>query len=187
MATNTTNYGWTKPDYEDAADIMVINDTIDNIDAQVKTNENNILLLESLNGGKNIARVASATKTGGGYFLSNAANTLTIPQNTAVYICFDYDVSSGQVSFQLTNSNGDVLSGTSVYTPIGPATGHKVQKVIPTTNDAKGYNAYNNGSGTVKISNIMIVPANIYEAGFTDYQPYCMTNAEITAWILSQS
>lgn len=42
MATITTNYGWTKPDYEDDADIMVINDTIDNIDAQVKTNENNI-------------------------------------------------------------------------------------------------------------------------------------------------
>ena len=43
MATNTTNYGWTKPSYEDAADIEVINGTIDNIDAQVKTNENNIL------------------------------------------------------------------------------------------------------------------------------------------------
>lgn len=38
MASNTTNYGWTKPDYEDDADIMVINDTIDNIDAQVKAN-----------------------------------------------------------------------------------------------------------------------------------------------------
>ncbi len=148
--------------------------------AQIEINKNNILLLESLNGGKNIARVASATKTGSGYFLSNAANTLTIPQNTAVYICFDYDVSSGQVSFQLTNSNGDVLSGTSVYTPTGPATGHKVQKVIPTTNDAKGYNAYNNGSGTVQISNIMIVPADIYESGFTDYQPYAMSNAELT-------
>ena len=40
MATATTNYGWTKPSYEDDADIMVINDTIDNIDAQVKANEN---------------------------------------------------------------------------------------------------------------------------------------------------
>lgn len=39
MATNTTNYGWTKPSYEDAADIEVINGTIDNIDAQLKTVE----------------------------------------------------------------------------------------------------------------------------------------------------
>ena len=36
MASNTTNYGWTKPDYEDDADIMVINDTIDNIDTKMK-------------------------------------------------------------------------------------------------------------------------------------------------------
>ena len=43
MATTTTNYGWTKPSYEDDADIMVINDTIDDIDAQVKLNETNIL------------------------------------------------------------------------------------------------------------------------------------------------
>lgn len=43
MATNTTNYGWTKPDYEDDADIAVLNETFDDIDEQVKTNENNIL------------------------------------------------------------------------------------------------------------------------------------------------
>ena len=48
MATNTTNYGWTKPSYEDAADIEVINGTIDNIDAQVKTNENNISSLQNM-------------------------------------------------------------------------------------------------------------------------------------------
>ncbi len=35
MASNTTNYGWTKPDYEDDADIMVINGTIDSIDADL--------------------------------------------------------------------------------------------------------------------------------------------------------
>lgn len=39
MATNTTNYGWTKPDYEDDADIAVLNETFDAIDAQVKTIE----------------------------------------------------------------------------------------------------------------------------------------------------
>lgn len=42
MATNTTNYGWTKPSYEDAADIEVINSTFDSIDEQVKSNEDNI-------------------------------------------------------------------------------------------------------------------------------------------------
>lgn len=57
MATNTTNYGWTKPSYEDAADIEVINGTIDNIDAQVKAiddqvqlNKKNILTLQQKSG-----------------------------------------------------------------------------------------------------------------------------------------
>jgi len=48
MATNTTNYGWTKPDYKDGADIAVLNETFDAIDAQVKTNENNILLKQDI-------------------------------------------------------------------------------------------------------------------------------------------
>ena len=50
MATNTTNYNWTKPDYEDDADIKDLNDNFDDIDAQVKAiddqvqlNKNNIL------------------------------------------------------------------------------------------------------------------------------------------------
>lgn len=42
MASNTTNYGWTKPDYEDDADIQVISATIEAIDAQMKSNEDNI-------------------------------------------------------------------------------------------------------------------------------------------------
>ena len=42
MATNTTNYGWTKPDYEDDADIAVLNETFDAIDAQVKTIESSL-------------------------------------------------------------------------------------------------------------------------------------------------
>lgn len=61
MATATTNYGWSKPSYEDDADIMVINDTIDDIDAQVKSNETKITvnraeLIELVDSGaKNIA------------------------------------------------------------------------------------------------------------------------------------
>ena len=56
MATNTTNYNWTKPDYEDDADIKDLNDNFDGIDAQIKAiddqvqlNKNNILTLEQAN------------------------------------------------------------------------------------------------------------------------------------------
>ena len=34
---------------------------------------------------------------------------------------------------------------------------------------------------------MMIVPKSVWDSGFTSYQPYAMTNAEITAWILAHS
>lgn len=37
MATTTTNYGLTKPDYTDAADIAVLNANFDKIDTTLKT------------------------------------------------------------------------------------------------------------------------------------------------------
>ena len=40
---------------------------------------------------------------------------------------------------------------------------------------------------SVTYSNMMIQTKESYDAGFTDYQPYAMSNAEITAWILAQS
>lgn len=48
MATNTTNYNWTKPDYEDDADIKDLNDNFDAIDAQMKANENNISAIKAI-------------------------------------------------------------------------------------------------------------------------------------------
>jgi len=86
MATNTSNYGWTKPSYEDAADIEVINGTIDNIDAQVKTNENNIskdeaALVELVDGGaKNILQIGTAVtvEKNGVTAVSNTDGSVTI-------------------------------------------------------------------------------------------------------------
>lgn len=60
MATNTTNYNWLKPSYEDEPDIMVISDTIDNIDAQVKTVETAIVKLVDA-GAKNLMNLAAPT------------------------------------------------------------------------------------------------------------------------------
>lgn len=150
---------------------------------QITTNENNILMLETMNGAKNLAKVATGTRTGTGYFLNvDTVNTMDIAANTSVYMIFDYVIADGQSSMQLTDSDGQVIAGTTIYTAAGTTSGHKVSKVTPSVN-ARGYNFYSSSTGDVTISNIMIVPADIYEAGFTDYQPYCMTNAEITAWI----
>lgn len=67
MATNTTNYGWTKPDYEDDADIAVLNETFDAIDEQVKTNENNISNVQTslAVGSSDDGKVLTASYSGG--------------------------------------------------------------------------------------------------------------------------
>ena len=85
MATNTTNYGWTKPDYEDDADIAVLNETLDAIDEQVKTNENNISLITPElielvdSGAKNLIELDLATikslNNSSGYTWNNNAVT----------------------------------------------------------------------------------------------------------------
>lgn len=148
---------------------------------QIETNKNNILLLEQMNGAKNLAKVATGTRTGSGYFFVNETSKI-IDSNTSVYIVFDYELESGQASVQLTDNNGNVITNTSVYTTAGTTSGHKAAKVT-LTKAAYGYNAYYNSTGAVTISNMMIIPAEIYDAGFTDYQPYAPTNAELYAMI----
>ena len=45
MATQTTNYGLTKPSYNETADIGVINSNMDIIDAKMKENADNVSTL----------------------------------------------------------------------------------------------------------------------------------------------
>jgi len=47
MSTKTTNYELEKPEYSDAADVKVINDNMDIIDGQMKTNADNITAVNS--------------------------------------------------------------------------------------------------------------------------------------------
>lgn len=84
MATNSSNYNWTKPSYEDDADIEVISTTIEAIDAQVKANEDNITvnreaLAEIINNGpKNKLSWTAADKTHNGItFTVNSNGTVT--------------------------------------------------------------------------------------------------------------
>lgn len=146
-----------------------------------QTNENNILTLERLNGAKNLAPYNSGEHIGNASYWFLHTNCIDIAAGTSVYLVYDYTQTAGQYSLQLTDENGQIISGTASYTTDGATSGHRVTKVtIPTGKTAKGYNAYHNTNATVTISNFMIVPAEIYEAGFTDYQPYALPNTKIT-------
>jgi len=139
-------------------------------------------VLEEMNGAKNLAPYNSGEHTGNASYWFQHTNCIDISAGTSVYLVFDYTVTAGQYSIQLTDENGQIISGTAAYTTEGTTSGHKTAKVtIPTGKTAKGYNSYHSSNATVTVSNFMIVPAEIYEAGFTDYQPYALSNAELTA------
>lgn len=159
-------------------------EALQKIDRNQRADETNILLLETMNGAKNLAPFNSGAHTGNAMYWFAHPNCIDIAENTSVYLVFDYTQTSGQYSVQLTNANGDALTSTLAYTTSNTTSGHVVKKVtVPSGITAKGYSSYHNTNATVTISNFMIVPAEIYEAGFTDYQPYAMSNVELTAAI----
>ena len=105
MSTNTTNYGWTKPSYEDAADIEVINGTIDNIDAQLKANDDksNSALVELVDSGaKNKLNHTAYTRTVNGVtFTVNADRSITITSDgtntqSLLYLVQNYTIPAGR-------------------------------------------------------------------------------------------
>lgn len=184
MATNTTNYGWTKPSYEDAADIEVINGTIDNIDEQVKTNENNIskdeaALVEIVDGGaKNLMKNTAVSQSVNGVeFTVNSDGTVTA-NGTA----------TANAIFYLTNlqslSNGLILSGT-------PSTGSIASFCMQVRTDAQNVlmNEYGGGAtiantDQMRTYRFCIRIANGYTADNLIFKPMLCTKA---AWDISQT
>lgn len=151
-------------------------------DIKDSTARSNVVLLETMNGAKNIAPYNSGEHTGNASFWFLHPNCIDIAAGTSLYLVYDYTQTAGQISIQLTDSNGNIISGTASYSTDDTTSGHKATKVtVPTGKTAKGYNAYHSTNATVTVSNFMIIPAEIYEAGFTDYQPYAMSNAELTS------
>ena len=150
-------------------------------DIKDATARSNVVLLETMNGAKNIAPYNSGEHTGNASYWFLHPNCIDIAAGTSIYLVYDYTQTAGQISIQLTDSNGNIIPGTSSYSTQDTTSGHKATKVtVPSGKTAKGYNAYHSANATVTVSNFMIIPADIYEAGFTDYQPYALPNTALT-------
>lgn len=244
MATNTTNYGWTKPDYEDDADIAVLNETFEAIDAQVKTvetalnnkqsaltaaqlaavnsgidsekveqietNKNNILTLETMNGAKNKfdyeawknCGVLNGTKTINGNSFTIVASgddcftwyenstprpypiNARIPCNAGDKVVFTWDYTP--LSSQTNDRVGIFANGlpTTGFFALALASAKKLEFTAP--NEATYFSirfGVQVSGNSATYGNIQIQSKASYDAGFTDYQPYAMSNAELTAAI----
>jgi hypothetical protein len=189
MATNTTNYGWTKPSYEDEADIEVINGTFDSIDEQVKTNENNISW-NTQNGVKNVYKITNVPAVSGVTITKTDANTVSLNGtfSEATYIFFT--LSANNVTLPagdwvvFTKTTGTIPARTlTISSDVASVTLGSYATF--STSETKQIGVYvqffSNDSVNGSIS-IMICPKSLYDAEPT-YQPYAMSNAELTAAI----
>ena len=198
MATSTTNYGWTKPAYEDDADIMVINGTIDAIDSQMKSNETNILLNTQNGGGINkadfsLSNLMSANPSWTWQDNVASKDSQTITVNSDKTLTVHTTNSHGQLSFNLTTlsaNQGDLYvsgcpSGGSASTyKIGVANiGYDVGNGIAVQNQTTSRAVFIEVSANVAIDLVfkpMVIDKSIHDSGFYGYQPYAMSNVELT-------
>ena len=151
---------------------------------QISTNESNIslnadnILLNTENGKANYINAPDTTISEAGYVFNNLA--CNIPAGNYYLKYTSTQESSGNIAFIITDINNTNVCDVTLLSKTG-------DNIFSITLSGAGASCklYSVKAGT--FSNFMIIPKTLYDAGFTAYQPYTMSNAEITAWILSQS
>jgi hypothetical protein len=100
-----------------------------------------------------------------------------IPTGTYRLICTNVRTdTSKQCQFQVVGANASEQ-----YTNLAPiiSTANYVTNEFTTTFDLYGIKVYCNTP--IEITNLAIIPKALYDAGFKSYQPYSLSNAELTA------
>ena len=95
----------------------------------------------------------------------------TVSSNSSASAAITMNEGSTQKTAKVwNNSTGDYTSGEITF-------GNDVKSLYVTANNSTS--ALTN-SVTITITNVMLIPASVYNAGFTNYQPYALPNATIT-------
>ena len=190
-----------KQDTLSAAQLAAVNSGIDAAKvAQIETNKNNISLIEQANGSKNVFDISDTYFVSGNvtYTLDSSTSTLNasitnqtyrrIMWNTKLKAGVEYtimlDVSAIDNPIQIYPTTSDTATSSPWGTIDILATGSYTMNFTATadTTYLALYLAYGTSTtNDVEIENIMIMPKNLKDAGFTDFQPYAMSNAELTA------
>ena len=170
---------------------------------QINTNKTNILLVERMNGAKNMLQYTldslKALNTANWSWTDNVAtfqdgSTFTV--NDDLSITINTTNSHTLISFKLANyplNKGDtIITGCPadgglyrykiVVSGVGYDTGGGMYVSNLISNAAVSIEISGNVQATATFKP-MIVSQTVHNAGFTDYQPYAMSNAELTAAI----
>lgn len=145
----------------------------DVIDEKIKPLENNILL-NARNGVSNYINAPDVTISGAGYVHNNLACNIPVGNYYLKYT--STQEISGNAETIIRDSDNNIICDITETSITG-------NNIIPFTLSSVGatFTLFSVRAGTY--SNFMIIPKSLYDAGFTDYQPYAMSNAELTAAI----
>ena len=123
MATTTPNLGLVKPDYEDLADIAVINDNSDTIDTAVKDLQDSVSAIQlTWRAVDATATTASTTAPGGHFNVDVVVNIPSgyIPMGIARLTYADYGVALG--GYTTTNVTDTTLTVRTYFENISSGT-----------------------------------------------------------------
>ena len=181
------------------AQLAAVNSGIDSTKvAQIETNKNNILSVADQSTKYNIAQgrartLDSVTSTVSGYTIS-FSGTSSGTSSFSFLNAFS-PPKSGDYVWKYTN--GVTIGGTPISVYVWDATANVG---VPVTDIEGGLKVNLNSTHVYTLAftlqankvvsgdySIMIISKDLWDKGFTDFQPYSMSNAEITAWILAHS
>ena len=162
---------------------------------QIETNKNNILLLEEMNGAKNLYKFGDLGATAGsgtGVTLTdNGDGTFTATgtasgANYARYLLKQAPIKAGV--YIISGISGGALESYRLRVGTGSGDAYIVnlennyaQFTIATDTTVTVQFVVNSGVTVTNLSiKPMIITKAMYDAGFTDYQPYALSNAELT-------
>lgn len=179
------------------AQTNAINSGIDSTKvAQIETNKNNILY-NTNNGVKNVASLKTSVSTGNAdvTFVQNADKSYTLTISAAMSTNLAFDISE---TFKLDSSIQYVLSGnpssgairlvfaegTAPFSWIDQQYGNNPVTITPVADKMYKLSLfiYANTSATTLTLKPMVCAKSLYDSD-TTYQPYAMSNAELTAAI----
>lgn len=150
-------------------------EAIGKVEKKADDNQNNISTVADQSTMYNYAITAIIEKTTDSP-PETAKNDIVIPAGD-YHIEFDY---TSTATSQIVITKGHYNTLLNVLPYISQGTGHYAAN-ITLPEEASAYYWYCNGTG--ELSNIMIVPKSVWDSGFTSYQPYAMSNAQLTAAI----
>lgn len=176
---------------------------------QITTNKNNISLIEQMNGAKNYLYYAAPTETytTGGANLTvtnNGDGTMTMngTTGTANVYC---GVTKHAVKPMILTAGQYVLTGIDETAPVGVvlyitayggstqlatiSSQYPIATLTIATDGEYSCNALVNNDKTLDnlVLKPMVCKKSVYDSGLTQFMPYAMSNAEISAWILAHS